>query len=261
MSQTARPAAGPGQDITPSDLRTRWASIQSKVDVLGFYGHSEDAGPRAIFSNFYDQSRCPFEFEVPVELFAFEVRPADRRVMCACSEMAIMLCKAAVMGDMGRYRHISTMCGARPGAIKKQGRLVARFDDELWQRVVCSIAYEIVYQKFKKTPELQPVLLETGNKLMAEATRSDANWGIGIGIGRPGMDTPSAWKGSNILGWALMEVREALRRETADEGGSAAAATGAGGAGAAAPPPTRARRWHGHTADGSDATAAPPRTA
>eukprot|EP00811_Abedinium_folium_P001227 NODE_11121_length_1306_cov_8.825276.p1 GENE.NODE_11121_length_1306_cov_8.825276~~NODE_11121_length_1306_cov_8.825276.p1 ORF type:complete len:241 (+),score=49.89 NODE_11121_length_1306_cov_8.825276:152-874(+) len=218
MTLTVRPASGPGQDITPPDLRVRWASIQSKVDVLGFYGHR---GSLAVFSNFYDQSRCPFEFDVPVEFFAFEVSPADRCVMCACSEMAIMLCKAAVMGDVQRYRHISTMVGAQPAAIKKQGRLVAGFDAKLWQRVVCSVAYEVVYQKFKKTPKLQPVLLDTGDRLMAEATRNDANWGIGIDIGKPGMDTPSAWKGSNILGWALMEAREALRRETA---GSAAAA-------------------------------------
>merc|ERR1712070_1315811 len=85
------------------------------------------------------------------------------------------------------------------------------FNDDLWHAVVCSVAFEVVFQKFSKTPTLQPLLLATGEKLMCEATSNDRNWGIGINRGDQRCQNPSQWRGANILGWALMEVRSALR--------------------------------------------------
>ena len=55
------------------------------------------------------------------------------------------------------------------------------------------------------------MLLQTGDTLIAEATRDDRTWGIGIDVGDPLVQIPSRWYGANILGWALMEVRAALR--------------------------------------------------
>ena len=37
-------------------------------EVVGFYGHNK--GEFSCFSNFYDQSKEPFDFEVPQEFFA-----------------------------------------------------------------------------------------------------------------------------------------------------------------------------------------------
>ena len=36
-------------------------------------------------------------------------------------------------------------------------------------------------------------------------------WGIGIDAGEDDVQTPARWKGTNVLGWALMEARAALR--------------------------------------------------
>merc|ERR1712232_262937 len=120
-----------------------------------------------------------------------------------------MLCKAAVMGDCTSQGRI--LAADTPSEVKALGRSIKGWDAALWQEVVCSVGFEIVYQKFKKTPELREVLLMTGDVLIVEASEFDAIWGIGIGTKDARIRTPSQWQGATILGWALMEVRAALR--------------------------------------------------
>jgi len=176
--------------------------------VLGFYGHSR--GEYRCFSNFYDQKGEPFDFHVPASFLSGLGQNVPHVVSCNFSEKAIMLCKAAVMGDVEAYMQI--VRSADPRKAKALGRGVRGFVPQLWDSVVCSVAFEVVHQKFSKTPSIQRVLLRTGKRLIAEATMNDANWGIGINTGDPRVQRPAEWEGSNILGWALMEARDALRR-------------------------------------------------
>merc|ERR1719253_1225785 len=112
------------------------------------------------------------------------------------------------MGDAETYAKI---CVAQsPAAAKALGRRVRDFDCELWDRVVCRVAYHAVYEKFSQSPELRETLLRTGDSLIAEATRNDRIWGIGIDVGDERVLEPSRWAGSNILGWALMSARGTL---------------------------------------------------
>lgn len=120
-----------------------------------------------------------------------------------------MLCKAALMGDFHSY--VAIREAPSPPDAKALGRNVKGFREDLWNAVVCSVAFEVVFQKFSKIQMLQPLLLATGEKVMCEATRNDRNWGIGIDRGDPRCQNPPEWRGTNILGWALMEVRSALR--------------------------------------------------
>ena len=41
----------------------------------------------------------------------------------------------------------------------------------------------------------------------------DKIWGIGIGSKNPNTQNKNEWKGTNILGWALMEARESLNKK------------------------------------------------
>ena len=67
----------------------------------------------------------------------------------------------------------------------------------VWARVECSVAFQVVAQKFMKSPELQELLLREGG-LLAEMTRKDANWGTGIDRSEPRevKCNPSDWAGS-----------------------------------------------------------------
>lgn len=202
------PRLGPGYNMTPQKLKALWSKM-GPSHVLEFYGHGAHAGKLAAFSNFYDQSHSPFDFEVPVEFCACELEASERVVCCEFSEKAIMLCKAAAMGDHRSYHLIRAT--RWPSDAKALGRQVVGFDDSIWSRIVCSVAFEVVYQKFSKSPELKETLLETGDRVIAEATRNDRIWGIGLDIGDPRCRHPQKWKGTNVLGWALMETRGAMR--------------------------------------------------
>ncbi|WP_353572798.1 NADAR domain-containing protein [Candidatus Albibeggiatoa sp. nov. BB20] len=37
-------------------------------------------------------------------------------------------------------------------------------------------------------------------------------WGVGLAIDDPNIENPNYWQGLNLLGFALMEVREQLKR-------------------------------------------------
>lgn len=207
-------APGPGQNMTSAKLWKQWEE-QGPCVVFEFYGHSLGNGEAASFSNFYDQSETPFVFEVPAKCCAIELSQDERTVSCGFSEKAIMLCKAAAMGDRSGYLRIARC--RDPSEAKALGRQVEGFNDSVWDRIVCSVAFQVVFQKFSKTPKLQRALLATGDCVIAEATRNDVNWGIGIDRGDPRCTMPSQWRGCNILGWALMETRSALRASGCDE--------------------------------------------
>jgi len=207
-----QPALGPGAHLTPDDLVRRWQSLTWPHQVVQFKGSEERKArtPVRCFSNFFDE--YAFDFTLPLEICAptLCLSEGDRTIRCNFSEKAIMLCKAASMGDLQSYKDIAATTA--PLDAKQLGKLVRNWDAELWDVLVCSVAFEVVFQKFKKIPEIQSVLLGTGESLIVEATRADARWGIGLDKGNPAILRPSSWRGANVLGWALVQVRQKLRQ-------------------------------------------------
>jgi hypothetical protein len=47
--------------------------------------------------------------------------------------------------------------------------------------------------------------------VIAKASPRDTIWGIGLGAANPAARDPRRWRGENLLGFALMEVRARLR--------------------------------------------------
>ena len=131
--------------------------------------HYEPITEDVCFSNFFEAT---FEFIVPEGFCAFALSERDRIVSCYCSEKAIMLCKAAIMGDRESYFKIARS-QLHPGQIKKMGRQVKGFEERKWMEKECSVAFQVVYQKFSKINALQDVLLSTEDFVLAEATSND----------------------------------------------------------------------------------------
>jgi len=185
-----------------------------RTDIVDFYDHKWRVMREwAVFSNFYDQSNCPFDFDVPLAFCACELSDSDRVVCCEFSEKAVMLCKAAAMGDVETYGEIAK--AKSPDVAKRLGRQVVGFDDDIWASIVCSVAFHVVHQKFAKTPQLRKLLLQGLNgedqpTLFAEMTERDAIWGTGMDRQDRRAKNPSNWPGTNILGWALTEARDLL---------------------------------------------------
>eukprot|EP01043_Picozoa_sp_COSAG02_P019351 COSAG02_NODE_928_length_15853_cov_9.053574_4_plen_304_part_00 len=198
---------------TPAQLNSRlWSTMHARVDsgrprVVGFYHQNKVNG---CFSNF---AATAFTFELPAGLLPprSDSTKFPSTVTVECSEKAIMLCKAAAFGDSESYRQIAR--AASPDSAKQLGRKVSPFDDARWQNLVCYVAREVVYQKFSKVPPLKKHLLGTGSQILAEATRNDRIWGIGLNTNED-ISVPAQWRGTNVLGWALMQARDRLRAES-----------------------------------------------
>ena len=97
-----------------------------------------------------------------------------------------------------------------PAEAKKLGRAVRNFIPQEWN----ANKYEIVKQgnlhKFSQDEALKSLLLNTGKRVLVEASPYDRIWGIGMSARDEGIENPHNWRGENLLGFALMEVRDEL---------------------------------------------------
>jgi len=138
------------------------------------------------------------------------------------TEKAIMLCKASIIGDYKMYGQIQA--AASPQEAKALRRSVSPFVPARWDALVCEVARAVCVQKALGVPELHARLLETGERVIAEMTRNDCNWGTGLDIGHKDASMPSRWPGTNTLGWTLMQASA----EMAAAAGSSGATRGGG---------------------------------
>ncbi len=60
---------------------------------------------------------------------------------------------------------------------------------------------------------MREFLLSTGNTIIVEAAPRDQIWGIGLGEHNERARVPKEWRGRNMLGFALVEVRNRLAVE------------------------------------------------
>ena len=94
--------------------------------------------------------------------------------------------------------------------IKKLGREVHGYDENTWNGVRQIVVYEGLKAKFSQNAELKAKLVDTGEAILAECAVRDQIWGIGLSMRDSNRLDRSKWKGKNLLGYALMMVREQL---------------------------------------------------
>ncbi len=94
--------------------------------------------------------------------------------------------------------------------IKALGRKVSNYDDSTWNGVRQIIVYQGLLAKFSQNKELKEKLKSTDNFTLAECAVKDRIWGIGLSMTDEDRFDKSKWKGQNLLGYALMLVREQL---------------------------------------------------
>ena len=94
--------------------------------------------------------------------------------------------------------------------VKKFGRQINNFDSSIWDANKFEIVKKGNYLKFSQNEDLLAFLLSTNNRVLVEASPYDTIWGIGMSANDDNVQYPSQWKGENLLGYALMEVRDSL---------------------------------------------------
>lgn len=98
-----------------------------------------------------------------------------------------------------------------PADVKKLGREVKNYDDKLWLAARYEIVKQGNYHKFSQNADLKTFLLNTSDRVIVEASPVDPIWGIGMAGDHKDVLNPTKWKGLNLLGFALMEVRDELK--------------------------------------------------
>lgn len=128
------------------------------------------------------------------------------------AEQFMMAKKALLFEDYTIYADI--MNEKDPKKCKDLGKLVRHFDAEKWDSCKSEIIYNGNLAKFLQNYELREKLLATGDKVLAEASPYDKIWGIGLKASNLDATNPDKWNGQNLLGRALMEVRNTLALES-----------------------------------------------
>jgi len=166
---------------------------KEKVKYLFFWGHkpSKDGSvTKSCFSQWWGS--------------AFEVE----QVRYATAEHWMMAKKAELFGDNEMLEKI--LIAKSPAEAKKLGRKVRNFDPQIWGENCFDIVCEGNYNKFSQHPDLKEFLLNTKDRVLVEASPVDRVWGIGMAQDNEHVENPRLWGGANLLGFALMEVRDRL---------------------------------------------------
>ena len=127
------------------------------------------------------------------------------------AEQYMMAQKAMMAGDNETLNTI--MRTKSPKKCKKLGRNIIGFDSDKWDVIKEDVVYRANIAKFSQNEALKQAILETGNAILAEANQYDSVWGIGRKASEKAAQVPEKWKGSNLLGKALMKVRDELSKE------------------------------------------------
>lgn len=171
------------------------SSNQMQLEFLLFWGHQPNEDGSLSKSCFSQWWIAPFEVD---------------GIACKTAEHWMMAEKARLFNDEDSRQQIIT--SDTPAEAKKKGRLIRDFDPTTWDKEKFDIVVLGNFHKFSKNTQLASFLLDTGNKVIVEASPLDNIWGIGMAANDPSVLDPKRWKGENLLGYALMEVRDKLKR-------------------------------------------------
>ena len=128
-----------------------------------------------------------------------------------CTEQAFMYEKAICFGDTATAKKI--LQSGTPMDAKELGRQVKPFDTDTWEQYRYDVMVAVNKEKYLQNPDLLKRLMDPkfDGKTFVEASPIDGIWGIRMPQGTPGIDDEANWRGRNLLGKALTEVRDCLR--------------------------------------------------
>ena len=121
------------------------------------------------------------------------------------SEQAFMWEKANYFEDF--YIANEILKAKHPKESKELGREISGYNDS-WNDVRYQFMVDICLEKFKQNEDIKEELMKCEN--FVEASPYDKVWGIGMSENEPGVQDPANWKGLNLLGKALDEVKVLL---------------------------------------------------
>ena len=160
-----------------------------------FYGHTPQEHGFHVFSQWY-----PAKFTETIN---------DLTTQYYNAEQYMMAHKAMLFGDDKLLKKI--LFTTSPGLAKKYGRQIEYFDPKVWNEHKFNIVVRANKLKFGQNIDLLEKLLSTKNKRLVEASPLDKIWGCGLSAQVASKTSENKWPGQNLLGKALVEVRESFK--------------------------------------------------
>lgn len=136
-------------------------------------------------------------------------------ILYPTAEHYMMAQKAKLFDDDKIFTEI--LKSKHPKQAKDLGRRIQNFDYGRWQKHRFDIVTAGNLAKFSQNPDLKAYLLNTGNRILVEASPVDRIWGIGMAKDNPNIHNPHHWQGLNLLGFALMTVRDQLHQDKSNQ--------------------------------------------
>lgn len=157
-------------------------------NTLYFYSHTY--GEYMCFSQFYP-SKFTMEYD-------------DKRIEYDCVEQHHHHQKALLFEDHDIASKI--MSTSDPAHHIRLGRQVHNFNQDVWSSNKYEICRRSNIAKFTQNADLLDVLMSTKGKWIAEASPIDCVWGIGISAAQS--KAKVKWRGQNLLGKVLIDIRD-----------------------------------------------------
>ena len=169
--------------------------MESEQKYIFFWGHQEKEGEitKSCLSQWYN---CLFKIG---------------EITYHTAEQYMMSQKALLFNDIETNSKI--MKENDPKQYKELGRQVKNFSPKIWDEKKFEIVVKGNLYKFSQNENLKQFLLSTKNKILAEASPYDKIWGIGMDANDKDILNQDKWKGENLLGKALMKVRDIIKKE------------------------------------------------
>jgi ribA/ribD-fused uncharacterized protein len=126
------------------------------------------------------------------------------------AEHYMMAAKARLFNDQDACQRV--LASKTPGEAKAEGRKVLNFKEEIWLTHRFEIVCRANEAKFGQHSSMQQYLVQTGDRVLVEASPTDRIWGIGLASSDEDAKDPNKWRGLNLLGFALMHARRQFQR-------------------------------------------------
>lgn len=113
--------------------------------------------------------------------------------------------------DITKDTDLSKQWNSLMVGVKKLGRGVKNYNDEVWNNRRINVVLFGARLKFTQNEDLKQILLNTGDSLMCEASRFDPIWSCGLSEYDAKKIPPEQWPGLNLLGKVLDTLKTELR--------------------------------------------------
>lgn len=177
-------------EALPHDLRPSHTSTPGNSKVVVFFGKESR------FSNHYSS---PFTVD-DIDFITMEQFLAHSRARFANDQF--LMDRALASTDLADAKRILNRLREAPG------------QDE-WEEERHDILLSGLLAKFRQSKDLRAYLLSSKDRQLGEASKNKT-WGIGMTLAHRDRYNTRLWKGDNLLGRILMEVRQVLASEMTD---------------------------------------------